>query len=101
MSKPSRLALISIALNIISLLAYTLAVSGVAFQKFILTTEILSLMGVVNLALSVIALARSFQQEGEQRARRIAWISLAVAIGMIIVIGILLLNIWVANFRTP
>ena len=85
----------------VSLVVYSLAVSGAAFQKFTLATEILSLMGLVNLTLSVVALTRSFLQGGGQSARKIAWISLAVAIGMIIVIGILLLNIWVTNIKTP
>ena len=93
--KPAWLAILSIILNVFSLLVYSLAVTDAAYQKFTLATEILSLMGVVNLTLSIVALARSMRGEGDQRARRIAWISLAVAIGMILVIGILLLNIWV------
>ena len=100
MFRPPRLALASIALNAISLVVYSLAVSGAAFQKFTLATEFLSLMRLVNLTLSVVALTRSFKQGGGQGARKTAWISLAVAIGMIIVIGILLLNIWVTNIRT-
>ena len=99
MARPARLALISIALNILSLLVYTIAVSDTAFQNFTLATEILSVMGVVNLTLSIIALTRSSQQEGSQRAQKVAWVSLAVAVGMMFVIVILLLNIWVYNFR--
>ena len=83
----------------ISLLVYTIAVTNTAFQQFTLATELLSLMGIVNLTLSIIALTRSLQQEGNKRARKVAGVSLAVAIGMMIVIGILLLNIWVYNFR--
>ena len=98
--KPAWLAILSILLNVFSLLVYTFAVTDVAYQNFTLATEILSLMGVVNLTLSIIALSRSMQSEGDQRARRIAWISLAVAIGMILVTGILVLNIWVYNFRS-
>ena len=100
MSGPAKLALTSIALNILSLLVYTLAISDVAFRTFSLATEILSVMGIVNLTLSIIALARSLQHAAGQPARKMAWISLAVAIGMLLVIGILLLNIWVYNFRT-
>jgi hypothetical protein len=81
------------------LLVYTLAVSDAAFQRFTLATEILSVMGIVNLALSIIALTRSLRHETGQRAQKIAWASLAVALGMLLVIGILLLNIWVYNFR--
>ena len=61
---------------------------------------IMGVMGIINLALSVVALTRSLRQGDNQRARKIAWVSLAVALGMILVIGILLLNIWVHNFRT-
>ena len=100
MPGPARLALISIALNIFSLLVYTIAVSNTACQKFSLATEILSVMGIVNLTLSIIALARSLQHAAGQPARKMAWVSLAVALGMLLVIGILLLNIWVYNFRT-
>ena len=99
MTAPAKLALTSLALNFLSLLVYTVAVSGGTFQNFTLATEILSVMGVVNLTLSIVALTRSFQQADSQRARIIAWLSLAVAIGMLFVIGILLLNIWVANYR--
>ena len=99
MSKPLRFVVISIALNILSLLVYTLVVSSAAFHKFTLATGILALMGLGNLILSIIALTRSLQQEGNQHARKAAWVSLAVAIGMMLVIGILLLNIWVYNFR--
>jgi peptidoglycan biosynthesis protein MviN/MurJ (putative lipid II flippase) len=97
MSRPVRLALISIALNLLGLLLYAFAVSNVAFQQFTLATEVLSVMGIVNLTLSLIALTKSKQSEGNRRARRVAWASLAVAIGMLLVIGILLLNIWVYN----
>ena len=97
--KPARLAILSIVLNISGLLIYTIAVVNAAYQKFTLATEILSLMGVVNLTLSIIALIRSMRDEGKQLARRMAWISLAIAIGMILVILILMLNIWVNNFR--
>ena len=93
------LAILSIVLNIFSLLVYTLVVTDAAYQRFTLATEILSLMGIINLTLSIIALARSAQGGGNQRSRRIAWISLVVAIGIILVIGILVLNIWVYNFR--
>jgi len=98
--KPARLAITSIVLNISSLLVYAFAVTNAAFQKFTLATEILSLMGVISLTLSIIALARSNRGVGEGRANRIAWISLAIAIGMILVIMMLLLNIWVYNFRS-
>jgi hypothetical protein len=94
-SGPAKLALVSIALNILSLLVYTLAVSEAAYRTFSLATEILSVMGIVNLALSIIALARSLRYATDQRARKVAWISLAIAIGMLLVIGILLVNIWV------
>jgi hypothetical protein len=94
-----RLAILSIILNIFSLLIYSLAISDAAYQRFTLATEILSLMGIINLTLSIIALARAIKDEENQHARRIAWTSLAVAIGMILVIGILVLNIWVYNFR--
>ena len=100
MSEPAKPAILSIALNIFSLLIYAVAVTNVTYQKFTLATEILSLMGIINLALSVVALTRSLRQGDNQRARKIAWVSLAVALGMILVIGILLLNIWVHNFRT-
>jgi hypothetical protein len=98
--KSAWLALLSIVLNILSLLVYTLAVTDAAFRRFTLATEILSLMGIINLTLSIMALARSAQGEGDQRSRRIAWISLVVAIGITLVIGILILNIWVYNFRS-
>ena len=99
MSGPTKLALVSIGLNVLSLLVYTLAVSAAAFQLFTLATEILSVMGIVNLALSVVALTRASRQAAGQRAQKVAWLSLAVALGMLLVIGILLLNIWVYNFR--
>ena len=99
MSESTKLALVSIALNILSLLVYTLVVSDAAFQRFTLGTEILSVMGIVNLALSVIALTRSLRHAASQRAQKVAWISLAVALGMLLVIGILLLDIWIYNFR--
>ncbi len=99
MAAPAKLALISIALNILSLLVYTFAVSNSAFQTFTPATEILSVMGVINLALSMIALARSLRHAASQSARKVAWVSLAVALGMLLVIGILLLNIWVYDFR--
>ena len=95
MNKPARLASISMILNILSLLVYSFAISNVASQKFVLATEILSLMGVINLALSIVALVRSLRNEAHQHVQKIAWGSLAVAIGMMLVIGILLLNIWV------
>jgi len=98
--KSIRLAILSIALNIFSLLVYPIAVINAAYRKFTLATEILSIMGIINLILSIVALTRSLRQEDRQGARKIAWISLAVAIGMILVIGILSLNIWVYNFRT-
>jgi hypothetical protein len=94
-SGPAKLALVSIALNILSLLVYTLAVSEAAFRTFSLATEILSVMGIVNLALSIIALTRSLRYATGKRAQKVAWISLAIAIGMLLVIGILLVNIWV------
>ena len=97
MSRPGKLALISIVLNIVSLLVYSIVVSEAVFQQFALATEILSLMGVTALTLSIIALARSIRQEEEQPVRKIAWISLAIAIGIILVIGILLLDIYVLN----
>jgi uncharacterized membrane protein YidH (DUF202 family) len=96
----TRLAILSIALNIFSLLVYTIAVANAAYRKFTLATEILSIMGIINLTLSIVALTRSLRQEEGQGARKIAWTSLAVAIGMIFVIAILSLNIWVYNFRT-
>ena len=99
MPGPTKLALVSIALNILSLLVYTLAISAAAFQSITLATEILSLMGIVNLALSVVALTRASRQAVGQRAQKVAWLSLAVALGMLLVIGVLLLNIWVYNFR--
>jgi len=99
MAAPAKLALISIALNILSLLVYTFAISDGADQTFSLATEILSVMGVINLALSMIALARSLRHTASQSARKVAWVSLAVALGMLLVIGILLLNIWVYDFR--
>ncbi|MBN1453463.1 MAG: hypothetical protein JW963_20780 [Anaerolineales bacterium] len=99
MSEPAKLALVSIALNILSLLVYAFAVSDSAFQTFTLATEILSVMGIVNLALSIIALTRSLRHAAGQRTRKVAWVSLAVALGMLLVIGILLLNIWVYSFR--
>ena len=88
MSRPGKLALISIVLNIVSLLVYSIVVSEAVFQQFALATEILSLMGVTALTL---------RQEEEQPVRKIAWISLAIAIGIILVIGILLLDIYVLN----
>jgi uncharacterized membrane protein YidH (DUF202 family) len=97
-SGSTKFALASIVLNLLSLLIYTFAVSDAAFQRFTLATEILSVMGIVNLALSVVALSRSFRQATDQRARKVAWVSLAVALGMLLVIGILLLNIWVYHF---
>ena len=99
MSKVVKLAFTSITLNVLSLLIYTLVVSNAAFQGFTLATEILSVMGVVNLTLSVIALSHALRQDENQRTRNIAWSSLIVGIGMILVIVILLLNIWVFNFR--
>ena len=99
MSGSTKLALASIALNILSLLVYTIAVSNTAYQRFTLATEILSVMGIVNLALSVIALTQSLRHAADQRARKVAWVSLAVALGMLLVIGILLLDIWVYHFR--
>ena len=98
--KSTRLAILSIALNIFSLLIYTIAVTNAAYRKFTLATEILSIMGIINLTLSIVALTRFLRQEESQNARKIAWTSLAIAIGMILVIGILLLNIWVYNFRS-
>ena len=92
MPGPAKLALTSIALNILSLLVYMLAISEAAFQMFTLATEMPSVMGIVNLTLSVIALARSLRHEANQPARKVAWVSLAVALGMLLVIGILLLN---------
>ena len=100
MSRPAKLAALSIVLNIFSLLAYTIAVADVTYQKFSLATELLSLMGIINLALSIVALTRSLRAGDNQQARKVAWVSLAVAIGMILVIGILLLSIWVYNFQT-
>ena len=98
--KSARLAILSIALNIFSLLIYTIAVTNAAYRKFTLATEILSIMGIINLTLSIVALTRFLRQEESQNARKIAWTSLAIAIGMILVIGILSLNIWVYNFRS-
>jgi len=98
--KSSRLAILSIALNIFSLLVYAIMVTNAAYRKFTLATEILSIMGIINLTLSIVALTRSLRQEGNQGARKIAWTSLAVAIGMILVIVILSLDIWVYNFRS-
>jgi hypothetical protein len=89
MTAPTKLALTSLALNLLTLLVYTLAVSGGTFQNFTLATEILSVMGVVNLTLSIVALTRSFQQAENQRARILAWLSLAIALSMLFVIGIL------------
>lgn len=97
--RAARLALTSIGLNLFSLLVYALAISGANSHRFTLATELLSLMGVINLALSVIALARSFRPGRNKHTRRIAWVSLAVAISMMLVIGILLLDIWVYNFQ--
>ena len=99
MSGSTKLAFVSIVLNLLSLLVYTLAISNTAYQRFTLATEVLSVMGIVNLVLSVIALTRSSQQAADQRARKVAWVSLAVALGILLVIGILLLNIWVYHFR--
>jgi uncharacterized membrane protein YidH (DUF202 family) len=82
------------------LLIYTIAVTNAVYRKFTLATEILSIMGIINLTLSIVALTRFLRQEESQNARKIAWTSLAIAIGMILVIGILLLNIWVYNFRS-
>ena len=98
--KSARLAILSIALNIFGFLVYTITVTNAAYRKFTLATEILSIMGILNLTLSVVALTKSLRQRESQGARKIAWISLTVAIGMILVIGILLLNIWVYNFRS-
>jgi hypothetical protein len=100
MSEPAKFAAISIALSVISSLVYAVAVTGATYQKFTLATVIFSLMGLISLTLSIVALVRSPQQEASQRTRKIARFSLAVAIGVMLVIGILLLNIWVFNFRT-
>jgi hypothetical protein len=99
MSGSTKLALASIALNILNLLVYTIAVSNTAYQRFTLATEILSVMGIINLALSVIALTQSLRHAADQRARKVAWVSLVVALSMLLVIGILLLDIWVYHFR--
>ena len=99
MSRSAKLALISIGLNIFGLLVYAISVSEVAFQQFALATEILSLMGITTLTLSIIALARSSRQADNPTARKIAWISLVISVGVILVIGILLLNVFVYNYR--
>jgi len=73
--KSSRLAILSIAPNIFSLLVYTIAVTNAAYRKFTLATEIFSIMGIINLTLSIVALTKSLRQEESQGARKIAWIS--------------------------
>ena len=96
---PAKLALTSVILNVLSLLVYTLAVSDAAFQEFTLATTILAVVGIVNLTVSILAVAQLHQYKKDRHRRQLVWVSLAIAIGMILVIGILLLNIWVFNFR--
>ena len=100
MSQTLRLARISIALNIISLLVFMVVITDSLYQTFTLATKIFFAIGAVNLTISIITLMRSLQQEGDRKTRRVAMTSFVIANRVILVIGILLLNILVFNLRS-
>jgi hypothetical protein len=98
--KATRFALISLAISVLGLIMYAIVISGAAFMPFAVSTGCASVAGIVSLALGMMALSLSRQREASSSGLRLAMVSLSVAIGYVLVMGILWLNVFIYVWRS-
>jgi hypothetical protein len=90
-----RRAVASLALSVASLVAYASIIESMSVLLFIVATAGALATGVVSLTLAIAARKESRQKETESRDRLLVTASILVAIGYLVCLGIIAVNILV------
>ena len=88
----NRLTMISLAISVASLIGYLNVIARVSTTVFIVFTGGAFIAGLASLVLGLIARKQAVAAEGARR-KLLATLSIVVAIGYMVSIGIILLNI--------
>ena len=93
-SKPRvKLAAVSLALSVVSLMAYASIVTRASTTVFLISTGAALTAGIVSLVLGLIARKQMRQEGTGSKDRLLVPLSILVAIGYIVCLGIVAVNI--------
>jgi hypothetical protein len=93
------MAVASLGLLVVSLIAYMGIVGNASPGMFVAATVGASVAGVAGLVLAIVACRRGREEDAKPKIDWLATVSVAVAIGYLLCMGIMLLNIVVYWIR--
>jgi hypothetical protein len=88
-----KLAAASLGLSIVSLVAYTSVITRATNLVFLVATGAALTAGIVSLVLGLVARKQARQAETRSKGRLLVTLSLLIAVGYLIGLGIIALNI--------